>query len=369
MIRQLTLLGCLFILLTSSGCSWLRSLDSTGGNADYRKSTTSPPLEVPPDLTYTTDEQLQIPQKGEAATYSEFGKTEQQTVATGQPNAILPQTNKVELMRDGDKRWLVVDGTIENVWKKVQNFWENNGLELERIEPQIGIMETAWLENRADIPNDALRSLLGRLGDFIYSAPTRDKFRTRLERGLQAGTTEVYLTHTGVEEIEYSEDQFEWRSRPSEPELEAEMLNRLMVFLGVEQSQADTLIAEKDDEPKSQRTTLSISDTLSALTVHEDYEQAWRLTGLALDKIGFTVEDRNRERGLYYVKYRDPESRGKKTGFFSRLFGKKEQEEDYIVQLKPKDAEARLIILDKDEEPNNSKTAQRILTLLHEELI
>ncbi|MCV6636350.1 outer membrane protein assembly factor BamC [Candidatus Albibeggiatoa sp. nov. NOAA] len=368
MIRQLTLLSCIFILLATSGCSWLRGLDSTGGDADYRRSTTLPPLEVPPDLTYTTDEQLQIPQKGEAATYSEFGKTEQQTVITGQPNVVLPESNKVELMRDGDKRWLVVDGNIEAVWKKVQSFWETSGLELSRIEPQIGIMETAWLENRADIPNDSLRSLLGKIGDFIYSAPTRDKFRTRLERGAQDGSTEVYLTHTGVEEIQLNEDQFEWRSRPSNPELEAEMLNRLLVFLGVDKAKADTMTAEKTLEPKPERATLSLSDSSAALTVHEDYEQAWRLTGLALDKIGFTVEDRNRERGLYYVKYRDPESRGEKRGFFSRIFGKKEVEEDYIVQLKPVDGETRLTILDKYEEPESSKTAQRILTLLHEEL-
>ncbi|WP_353571807.1 outer membrane protein assembly factor BamC [Candidatus Albibeggiatoa sp. nov. BB20] len=368
MIRQLTLLSCLFLLFATSGCSLIRSLDATGGDADYRKSTTLPSLEVPPDLTYTTDEQLQIPKKGEAATYSEFGQKQPEAIITGQPNEILPQTNKVELVRDGDKRWLVVDGNIEPVWKKVQDFWETSGLELERIEPKIGIMETAWLENRADIPNDALRSLLGRISNFVYSSPTRDKFRTRLERGVQAGTTEVYLTHTGVEEIEFSENQFEWRSRPSNPELEAEMLNRLLVFLGVDKSKAETLIAEETTTPKPERATLSISDSAAALIVHEEYEQAWRLTGLALDKIGFTVEDRNRERGLYFVKYRDPESRGKKRGFFSRVFGKKEVDEDYIVQLKSVDGEARLTVLDKYEETETSKTAQRILTLLYEEL-
>ncbi|MEK7992139.1 MAG: outer membrane protein assembly factor BamC [Thiotrichaceae bacterium] len=368
MIRRLTLLSCLFLLLTTSGCSLLRGLDSTGGDADYKKSTTLPSLEVPPDLTYTTDEQLQIPQKGEAATYSEFGQQQPETIITGQPNEILPQTSKVELVRDADKRWLTVADDIEVVWVQVKNFWENSGLALERIEPKIGIMETAWLENRADIPNDALRSLLGRISNIIYSSPTRDKFRTRLERGIQAGTTEVYLTHTGVEEVEFSENQFEWRSRPSNPELEAEMLNRLLVFLGVDKSKAEALIAEESTTPKPERATLSISDNRAALIVHEEYEQTWRLTGLALDKIGFTVEDRNRERGLYYVKYRDPEMRGKKRGFFSRVFGKKEIDEDYIVQLKPVDAETRLIILDKDEEPETSKTAQRILTLLHEEL-
>ncbi len=365
MIRQLTLLS-LIVFLTS--CSWLRGLDATSDKVDYRKSTTAPPLEVPPDLTYTTDEQLQIPQKDGIATYSEFKQPESQIVITGQPD-VLPQTNKIELMRNADKRWLVIKDEIGSVWKKVQHFWETNGLELERIEPQIGVMETVWLENRADIPHDGLRRLLGLLGDLIYSAPTRDKFRTRLERGIQAGTTEVYLTHTGVEEVEFSEDQFEWRSRPPEPELEAEMLNRLMVFLGVDKSQADAMIAEKINEPKPKRANLTISDLNSTLTIHENYEQAWRLVGLALDKIGFTVEDRNHERGLYYVKYRDPETLHKKRGFFSKLFGKKELEEDYIVQLKTENNETDVTVLDKDEELNNSKTAQRILTLLHEELI
>ena len=43
--------------------------------------------------------------------------------------------------------------------------------------------------------------------------------------------------------------------------------------------------------------------TQAALALDVGFSQAWRRTGLAIDRAGFTVEDRDRSRGLFFVRY------------------------------------------------------------------
>ena len=56
------------------------------------------------------------------------------------------------------------------------------------------------------------------------------------------------------------------------------------------------------------------------LTLDEPFDRAWRRVGLALDRVGFTVEDRDRAKGLYYVRYVDPKTDGKKSDGLVRTF-------------------------------------------------
>jgi outer membrane protein assembly factor BamC len=119
----------------------------------------------------------------------------------------------------------------------------------------------------------------------------------------------------------------------------------------------------------------------SVLRLQEQFSRAWRRTGLALDRVGFTVEDRDRSRGLYFVRYVDPESdlRGKEEkGFFSKLAfwssddDKRDQSRDgYLVSLiggRDGDENTQVVVLNKDGERDGSPTADRILSLLHEQL-
>jgi outer membrane protein assembly factor BamC len=356
MLRPLTVLIC--IAISSSGCSWSRNSDSS--IIDYQRARTANPLEVPPDLTYKTDEELYIPNPNEAATYS--GYQQQLPTVQNSMQAILPQNPKVTMQRDGQSRWLVVEAAIEPVWDKVYQFCLNNGLELERIEPQIGIMETGWLENRADIPQDLLRNLLGSLGDVIYSAPTRDKFRIRLERAPNQEHTEIYLTHSGMQEVATNNDQFAWQPRASNPELEIELLNRLILALGAKISPE---ITEASSTSNTVRASLAEE---RELTVYLPLEQVWRLTGLILDRLGIVVEDREPEQGLYYIRYNDPEFRDKQPGFWGRLFGRKQSiNEHYIIQLKSSGADTNITVLNQEELPEYNRNTRNILNILYEE--
>lgn len=337
---------------------------------EYKQSRPAPSLEVPPDLSSPeADESMAVP-GGAGPTFSEYA-SERRMPQAAQGAAVLPQSGAMRVERDGDKRWLVVQGEPSHLWPRIREFWLQNGLLISMEDPRVGVMETDWAENRADIPQGMIRSVLGKVLDSVYSASTRDKYRVRLELGATPGTTEIYLTHRGVEEVIQGESTI-WQTRPSDPELEAEMLNRLMVSLGAEEKQAQTLVAEARGERASRAHLIKDSDGGAALTVNEDFYRAWRRTGVALDRIGFTVEDRDRSQGVYYVRYNDPLKDEEKKGWLSKLaFWSKDDApaaNDYRIGLTEDGGSTRIVVLDKDGKREQSPTATRILTLLQEQL-
>jgi outer membrane protein assembly factor BamC len=287
---------------------------------------------------------------------------------------VLPTVEGMRVVRDGNERWLVVQGPPAAHWERARAFWLENGFTLKIDNPTAGILETDWAENRADIPSGIIRGFFGKILDSAYSTATRDRFRTRLERGPD-DTTEIYISHRGAEEVVQGgvQETTVWQPRPTDTELEAEMLNRLMVFLGAKKEQADRLMAASGAQPARARLERDGSGGV-ALRVDGDFAQVWRRTGLALDRVGFTVEDRDRARGAYFVRYIDPEAEvGKKEGFFSKLKfwgeGEKPEKTEYVVAVSGQGSVSRVVVLDRAAGArDNSETAVRILALLQEEL-
>jgi outer membrane protein assembly factor BamC len=208
--------------------------------------------------------------------------------------------------------------------------------------------------------------------DSVYSAATRDKYRVRLERGTEAGTTEVYLTHRGVQEVIKggADAASVWEPRPSDPELEAEMLKRMLVFLGVEEQKAQSQLAQRAEKPVRAELVSDAGGTM--LIIKEDYSRAWRRTGVALDRVGFTVQDRDRSSGTYYVKYNDPLGEQKEKGVLSKLaFWSSDDDEagdEYRIELQAEGANTHVIVRNSKGERDTGSTAKRILTLLEEQL-
>lgn len=347
---------------------------SSDPKVDYKKSQSLPPLEIPPDLTSSTiDDTLAVPDIDPAgtATLSVYNEERQDPQVRGTEN-VLPQQDSIRVERDGDKRWLVMQGEPEQVWPKVREFFLQSGFLIKQEDPRIGIMETDWLENRADIPKDPIRSILSKAFDSLYSSATRDKYRVRLERGKEPGTTELYLSHRGVEEVVQGDSTI-WQPRPSDPELEIEMLNRLVASFGVDDKKAKALLAQQESTaPRAQLTR--DPEGRAFLTLGEDFSRAWRRTGLALDRVGFTVEDRDRSRGLYYVRYIDPLKDEKKdSGILTKLKFWKDDEkkpgsDEYLISVAGEEQSTRIQVLNKDGAPENSDTTNRILALLEEQL-
>ena len=356
------------------GCS-TSTFDS---NVDYKTASQLPPLEVPPDLTAPArDNRFALPEQ-RSATLSGYQQERKEQVRPG-ATAVLPQVDNVRLERLGAERWLVVQESPEKVWPVVREFWQERGFLIKEESAEAGVLETDWAENRANLPLDGIRGLLGRLADQIYSTAERDKFRTRLERTPDGKGTEIYISHRGMQEMAIvtnnsNEGKTVWQPRASDPGLEAEFLRRLMVRLGMQEERAKVATAAGVQQPNRAEIVKS-NDGSQLLQVNEPFDRAWRRVGLALDRVGFTVEDRDRQNGLYFVRYADPEGDMQKKdaerGLLSRLFSSgdpKVKPEQYRVQVRQEKELSMVHVLNKDGGAETSTTAQRILALLHEQL-
>lgn len=348
---------------------------------DYKSARQVAPLEIPPDLTGPTrDDRFAVPDVSPrgVATYSayESDRVARPTVE-GTTDVLMP-VDSMRIERAGTQRWLVLPGDPDMLWPEIKDFWMELGFILNIDRPEIGVMETDWAEDRAKIPQDFVRATLGRVLDGLYSTSERDKFRTRLEEGTEPGTVEIFVSHRGMMEVYTSDaqDRTVWQPRPADPELEAEMLRRLMVRLGAEEQRAATIVATAETP---QRATLQTTpEGRVRLEMDESFDRAWRRVGLALDRTGFTVEDRDRSQGLFFVRYIDPDadvSSQRSEGMLSRLAfwrsgdsGPVAGGAEYRIRVASADAGALVSVLTREGGDDTSTTARRILELLQQQL-
>jgi outer membrane protein assembly factor BamC len=367
-------------VLALAGCSTISSVFDS--KVDYKSAGQLPPLEVPPDLTAPErDNRFVVPEARQSATLSGYQQERRDQARPGTGTTVLSPVENVRIERAGGERWLVVPEPPEKVWPLVRNFWLERGFILKQESPDLGVMETDWAENRPFAPQGGIRGLLSRATGAIYSSSERDKFRTRLERTADGKGTEIYISHRGMQEVFVPSAQTAgsevqptlWQPRDPDPGLEVEFLRRLMVRFGVPEERAKIAAAPNAQPQRAE--IVKASDGAQLLQVNEPFDRAWRRVGLALDRVGFTVEDRDRQKGLYFVRYADPEADMRKKdvdrGFFSRLFGSsdpKVKAEQYRVQVTQEKDASTVHVLNKDGGAESSSTAQRILALLHEQL-
>ena len=352
---------------------------------EYRGAEQVSTLEIPPDLTAPSQNDRfsvsDLSPKG-VATYSAYNS---ERSAAKAPDARMPAAQVVGaekatsgdkrmfIERAGSQRWLVVQGDVDALWPEVREFWIGLGFVLEIDEPDLGIMETGWAEDRAKIPEGFIRRTIGRVLDNVFSTPERDKFRTRLEVG-DGGRTEIFISHRGVSEIypDEARDRTIWQPRPADPEIEAEMLRRLMLRLGASEQTAEKSLAVA---PAPERARLELVDGVGRLSVDDPFDRAWRRVGLALDRTRFAVEDRNRSEGVYFVRYIDPEAENESEGgFLSKLlFWRSDDDEPeggdfYRIYVAGAGDVSQVSVLTREGGEDRSATAKRILTVLYEQL-
>jgi outer membrane protein assembly factor BamC len=371
---------CLSIAALVSGCASVEQA-LTGDRVDYRSSQArAQPLDVPPDLTQLSRESRFQAQTGvvSASTFQGSAGTAATATASAPPSgagtatpAVAPSSaGPARVERAGDERWLVVAMTPEALWPQLQAFWRDNGFTLEVDEAASGVMETNWAENRAKLPQDALRRLLGRVFDSFYSTGELDRFRTRVER--TATGTEVYISHRGMEEV-YSESQQSstaWQPRARDPELEAVFLARLMARLGGgTPAEAREVVAAAPAAPA--RARVLEGQPGAALQLDDPFDRAWRRVGLALDRTGFTVEDRDRAQGLYFVRVVPVQAPSESPGLLSRLFqGERTPPpaERLRVAVKGEGNASIVSVQNAQGAADASETARRIVGLLVDDL-
>ena len=361
------LLGSALLL---SGCSSVGDLLQSD-RIDYKSSgKAGPSLDVPPDLTQLSRETRYVVPGSVASANA---------MQVGQVTQTLPVASivvgDVRIERAGSQRWLVVNRPADKLWGPVRDFWLESGFLLALDQENLGIMETDFAENRAKLPQDFIRSTLGRVLESVYSTGERDKFRTRLERNATGGT-EIYISHRGMVETIVGAgksgspggDSTVWQPQPPNPELEAEFLRRLMVKLGVTQEQSKALVASG-----TARTTSRLANVngVPVVQIDEGFDRSWRRVGLSLDRTGFTVEDRDRAQGLYFVRYVDVTSDRKEPGFFGKLFSASAPSAaplKYRIALKSAGDATTVSVLNAQGLPESSVNAQRIVQVIVDDL-
>lgn len=348
---------------------------------DYRSASkaVTAALDVPPDLTQIRrDSRFGIPESNQgSATASSYNLQKNNKNVVLANGAVAPlQLKEMRIERDGTQRWLVIQASPDAIWPKLKDFWQELGFVISIENQETGVMETDWAENRAKIPEDIIRSTIGKVLDSLYSTGERDKFRTRVER-LANGGAEIYISHRGAQEVLVGaqKESTVWSPRPSDSGLEAEFLSRLMVRLGADVVGAK--LAVDSASPPKARSTLLKAENLSYVETDEGFDRSWRRVGLALDRIGFTVEDRDRSKGLYYVRYIDQDidakTKGVSEGFFAKLFSwgssdPAKNAQKYRILVKDSGESSRITVHGEDGKVDSSPIGEKILQLLNDQL-
>lgn len=371
-----------------SACSVL-GVDFSKDKIQYETSASRAPLEVPPDLTQVpTSDRYAVPSRPQTVLASQQAEVTQNTNVVQNASTVLPEGEIAKVVREGNSRWIHVNLTPEQAWPIVQDFWNTIGLSLARQDAATGVMETNWAENRAKLPQDIIRASLGKVIDLVYSTGERDQYRARMERSANGGT-DIFITHRSMVEVVKSiggdNETTVWQPGPNDPELEAELMTRMAQRINMEfDPKAKAQPKEEREKAVEELTRYQPVETVSeleqnaegvvtSLLVKEGFERAWRRVALAIDRMGFTVEDRDRSRGFFLVRYLDEEYEEKKRdeqGFWSNAFGRSKPVDapQYVIYLqKLSDTETRVHVLGPDGKPDTTGVAPKILTLLSEQ--
>ncbi len=404
------------VMLLLGACDSIPFIDNS---SDYKGAGRAKPLEVPPDLTSVqTSDAYSVPGSTSYSTYSQGQEAEE---AGGEKILLSPEGVRME--KAGAQRWLVVSAPAEKIWPAIREFWLDQGFAVRLESPETGIMETEWIQADAIKAKEDKGGYLDKFDkwlDKLAGLADRRKFRTRLERGEQAGTTEIYMTHRtvagapddgkervrtpyGVVETGYRADADKANGEKVDEldsELDAELLRRLMVKLGVSQKRAQEIVANPNAEKRAE--VVKESDSSVTLKLRDPFDRGWRRVGLALDRIGFVIEDKDRSKGLFYVRYADvdiDDGPKKKKGLLDTLAFWKDDDEvenkskpkdettivdklqfwkgkdektdpskQYRIRVTDIESGTQVNVVDKDNQRNNTTTANRIISLLYEQL-
>ncbi|MEM5389258.1 outer membrane protein assembly factor BamC [Paraburkholderia phymatum] len=377
---------------------------------DYKSDSKSKEvsLAVPPNMMEETADQRSLPPQSGQTSLSTLQQVQTEAPST---TAVAPVVSGMHIQRDGTESWLVLDNkTPDQAWPQIRRFWQEQGFLLVVDQRDKGVMETDWNETHPSINDGLIRSTLSKAMGNSYVTAERNKYRTRLEAAPNGGTY-VFVSQKGLREAlsGANNDTSKWEPKPNDPALETEYLKRLMASLA--QTDSGARVAGSSAAPATppagtqlapnaatngaksaaaataaQNVSLSaqtpVRDASSGdtsaqassteLTLGEPYDRAWLRVGLALDRSNFTVDDRDRTRGLYFVRYVDPKDlSSEEQGFWSQVFhGRKEKvAKQYRVNVREVTPnQTRIAVVDDKGNIDASSQAKQIMSLMVDQL-
>lgn len=372
MVRRIGLAALAVCFVCAAGCSVIDKR-----KAAYEQSRPEKPLETPPDLVSinaSDDLVVSTAPIGGAVMLSEYNrgaevspKAAPEPVPVDQqaPVSVGPKFGPdLKLARDGAQRWLEVTGAPELWWGKVKSFWEQQGLNVEKESPEIGVIQTEWREDRGGVP---VTSLFKKAFSLLYSNSTRDQYIVRFDE-VSPGATEIHIAHRGMQQVVEGES-VRWVPRQSDPELEVEMLKRMALFMGASEGQAQEIAL--DAATPEEFAAIQFDDEGRVhLTLALDFQRAWRRVGNALARLDVELDDFDRTKGVYYATG-ELEVEPTEQGWFKRFLAggtRLERMEFRLVIASSDGNNSQVVMLDAKGEPMDNKRAEAFFKRLKDEL-
>ena len=335
----------------------------------YLDTTLGQPLEIPPDLaTFDNASNFDLPDSIQASNSEEPGKV-----------PVLAKVDSMHLQGQGDLYWLDVNEPVSSLYQKVKNFWGFEGYALVMDEPVIGVMQTEWVYTEEGASNKDSNWLESFFQGGDLSA-TQDQFRTRLERRDSDRGSRIYIAHRGTEyihEVRLGDKRSEgtvneWGYRPNEPELEVEMLSRLMIYLGMQEEAVDDQVARV--QLFKPRAIMDVDAEVKSpyLILLDPYHIAWNRVNQTLQRLNFEIEVSEFrtgfiDEGVFIVKSNVVEV-VEDHGFFSSSSEKRIRRK-YTLILTEEDHESTRVILEAElGDYDTSPEAAEFLKVLYEQL-
>ncbi len=326
---------------------------------NYYSDKTVSSLDVPPDLTIPSSQKaFKLSQyvsnaPEEIIDFSGEVKEEQKEASN-----ILKEPSNIEVKKSGNRRWLVVGKKPDLIWGLSKSFLKSNGFPIKKVNKKIGLIETDFLENRAEIPEENLGMIRGFLGSKFsaYILPTVDKYRIRLEPIDDGKKTAVYLSLSSMAEVVTKsgskDENTVWQSSPKDQELETAMLYKLMVYLGGDRTQArEKIITAKEQEKLVVSLAKGVSGYAKLVFPMDQYD-TWGNVGWAIDQLDIDVEDKDVKEGSFYINI----ARTQDKGLFSRIFGDSSIKKPFQILVRQTSSNTTEVYFNDISEENEQST-------------
>ncbi|MDA9719128.1 outer membrane protein assembly factor BamC [Betaproteobacteria bacterium] len=358
-------LSLILLMLTINGCSLFGEKNDL--NRAVISSSTNKALEIPPDLiTPATNDKYSLPASGEAR-LSDFSDLDSRKFPS-ENSRLLPAETEAYFINYGGFKVLLIERSPEEIWGLLKSFWMQNGFQIEKEMPEVGFIETAWLESREKISDGLIRNTLGKIFGGLYDTGEKNKFRMRIER-TEDGFSEISVVHKGLIQVA-SDDRFDptivWANRNADQQLEELYLRRIINFVSGKENQNGKDI----DVVKKSPSTLKGNNDNTFVELALNFNEAWKSIGLILDRLGFEVEERLREQGTYLIRYKKLDKEEKKKGFFAKIFSSDKEQFDmnlYRIEIKNSGNMSQVFVSDH-ETSERTKSSQNILAVIYEQL-
>ena len=378
-----------------SGCGYFFGEDGyfRDRGSDYQTATIEPRMTVPAELqSKPIGDLLPVPGEVRAGSTQKFKVPRPQSISVG------AESSDFSLQQNGGERWLLAQHGVSEMWPQVRQFFTEYQVPVARESSTLGEIETDWLLFEEGAGNALIRRLLpaagptgrrtdqdqrfpDRAADVLPSTTDRglqdtgvrstgqeQRFRLRIEPGVQSGTSEIKVLHM---QRSAGSTHADWPAASDNANLERALLAELESYLNQSGGLASVALSRPDTAPAQRRSSLGQDGAGNpVLNIHTDFNRAWAAVGQALAAADIHVDDLNRSAGVYYVNPQQSADEDK-PGFFGRLFRRGDGEaatQRTEVRLTQIANRVQVTVEDSIDNSSDSDDARALLSRIHENL-